>query len=118
MRFAMGCNDPSAGRQLLDRTSCNMDDEVRRVKTYQQSRQALTRRRGVLSVSLSDRDQTRCPSPAKGKVKVTDACSKPRSSTERGREISKPTNHNDAASCSVGEGWGTGTLRQCLAHAG
>ena len=37
MRFAMGCNDPSAGRQLLDRSPRNMDDAVRRVKTYQRS---------------------------------------------------------------------------------
>ena len=32
IRFAMGCNDPSAGRQLLDRTPCTMDEAVRRVK--------------------------------------------------------------------------------------
>ena len=51
MRFAMGCNDPSAGRQLLDRTPCTMDETVRRVTTYQLSRQTMTRRRGVRSVS-------------------------------------------------------------------
>ena len=82
MRFAMGCNDPRAGRQLLDRTPCTMDEAVRRVKTYQLSRQAFTQRRGVRSVSLSDRDQSKSPSPARGKVKVTDACSKSPSSTE------------------------------------
>ena len=31
MRFAMGCNDPNAGRQVLDRTSCTLDEAVRRV---------------------------------------------------------------------------------------
>ena len=81
MRFAMGCNDPSAGRQLLDHTPCTMDGAVRRVKTYQLSRQALTRRLGLRSVTLSDRDQSR--SPSRGKVKVTGACSKSPSSTER-----------------------------------
>ena len=38
MRFAMGCNDPNAGRQVLDRTPCTLDEAVRRVKTYQLSR--------------------------------------------------------------------------------
>ena len=48
MRVAMGCNDPSAGRQLLDRTPCTMDEAVRSVTTYQLSqRQTMTRRRGV-----------------------------------------------------------------------
>ena len=37
MRFAMGYNEPSAGRQLLERTLCTMDEAVRRVKTYQLS---------------------------------------------------------------------------------
>ena len=32
MRFAMGCNDPSARMQLLDSTPCTMDEAVRRVK--------------------------------------------------------------------------------------
>ena len=32
MRFAMSCNDPSAGRYLLDRTPCTMVEVVRRVK--------------------------------------------------------------------------------------
>ena len=68
MRFGMGCNDPSAGRQLLDRTPCTMDE------TYQPSRHALSRRRGVRSVSLSDRDQSWSPSPDRGKVRVTYAC--------------------------------------------
>ena len=37
MRFAMGCNDPSVGRQLLDRTPCTMYEAVRSVTTYQLS---------------------------------------------------------------------------------
>ena len=94
MRFAMGCNDPSAGRQLLDRTPCAMDEAVRRVKTYQLSRQALTGRRGVRSVSLSDKDQSSSPSPARGKVKVTDASSKSPSLTKRGRARRDKPNHS------------------------
>ena len=46
MRFAMGCYDPSAGRQLLDRSPRNMDDAVRRVKTYQRSAVGLLIRHG------------------------------------------------------------------------
>ena len=46
MQFAMGCNDPSAGRQLLDRISCNMRDEVRRVKTYQRTAVGILIRQG------------------------------------------------------------------------
>ena len=58
---------------------------MRRVKTYKFSRQALTRRREVRSVSLSDRDQSRSYSPDQGKVRLTDACSNSPSSTESGR---------------------------------
>ena len=67
MRFAIGCNDPTAGRQVLDRTPCTMDEAVRRVKTYQLSRQVLTRRRGVRSVSLSDRFSLGPLPPLEGK---------------------------------------------------
>ena len=106
MRFAMGCNDPRAGRQLLDRTPCTMDEAMRRVKTYQLSRQAFTQRRGVRSVSLSDRDQSKSPSPARGKVKVTDACSKSPSSTERGRTgRDKPSHSSTNASPSQRRLW-------------
>ena len=32
MQFATDCNNPGAGRQLLDRTPCTMDEAVRKVK--------------------------------------------------------------------------------------
>lgn len=69
LRFAMGCQDPRAGRKLIDNPPITVDEAVRRVKTYQLSRQALApRRRGVHSVSrdgqLSGGEQSRSPSPA------------------------------------------------------
>ena len=95
MRFAMGCNDTSAVRQLLDRTPCAMDEAVRRVKTYQLSRQALTRCRGVRSVSLSDRDQSRSHSPARGKVKVTEMRARSHRHQQKGavQDAISPTIH-------------------------
>lgn len=69
LRFAMGCQDPRAGRKLIDNPPITVDEAVRRVKTYQLSRQALApRRRGIHSVSrdgqLSGGEQSRSPSPA------------------------------------------------------
>lgn len=72
LRFAMGCQDPRAGRKLIDNPPITVDIGVRRVKTYQLSRQALVpRRRGVHSVSrdgqLSRGDQSRTLSTIKGR---------------------------------------------------
>uniref|UniRef100_K1PX51 Uncharacterized protein n=1 Tax=Magallana gigas TaxID=29159 RepID=K1PX51_MAGGI len=69
LRFAMRCQDPRAGRKLIDNPPLTVDEAVRRVKTYQLSRQAFApRRRGVHSVSrdgqLSGGEQSRSPSPA------------------------------------------------------
>lgn len=69
LRFAMGCLDLRAGRELIDNPPITVDEAVRRIKTYQLSRQALApRRRGVHSVSrdgqLSGGEQSRSPLPA------------------------------------------------------
>lgn len=69
LRFTMGCQDLRTGRKLIDNPPITVDIGVRRVKTYQLSRQALVpRRRGVHSVSrdgqLSRGEQSKSPSPA------------------------------------------------------
>lgn len=52
LQFAIGCQDPRAGRKLIDNLPITVDEAVQRVKTYQLRRQPLEpRRRGVHSVS-------------------------------------------------------------------
>lgn len=66
--FLVFCQDPRAGRKLIDNPPITEDEAVRSVKTYQLVRQALApRRRGVHSVSrdiqLSSREKSRSPPP-------------------------------------------------------
>lgn len=56
VRFALGCSDGEAGQQLINNPPCTLAEAIKRVKTYQLSRQAVVRRpRAVRSVS-SERD--------------------------------------------------------------
>lgn len=44
LRFAISCQDPQAGRKLIDNPPITIDETMRKVKTYQLCRQALALR--------------------------------------------------------------------------
>lgn len=44
LRFAISCQDPRAGRKLIDNPPITIDEAMRKVKTHQLCRQALALR--------------------------------------------------------------------------